>query len=564
MLPGVDATTCSWLREKLSGEVFNLVVAGEFKRGKSTIINALLGEALLPAGVVPLTSVVTVIRSGKVPAVRVELRGGECLTIDLSSLGEYVTERGNPGNSKGIERVVIDHPSPWLANGVRLIDTPGIGSVYEHNTDETRKYMPQADAVLFVASVDQPVSRAELDFLRDVRSYAGKCFCLLNKTDYLRPEELEESLAFSSAAVREGLDVSVPVLPVSARLALDGRQRGNADLLAHSGFLELEETLRLFMQREKTNAWLHSIGRSLVRLLSQARFALDLESKLLTEPLEQIEANLTAYRFEKEKTRRAREDYRVLLEAEAKTLQKEHVEPTLEAFRQEQQVAITRRIGEWFAELKELPSRTLQARLQERMIAYIRAAYDDWLGRENVELCRAFEALTARFWRSLEESVDELMRRSSELFAIDFVSTRTDARWRTESGFYYKFWYEPTSLTLLSSAAVLALPKVLAGGLIAKRTKALGVELIEVQAGRIRHDLEERVKKSVQDAQRQMLSQIEATVAAIEAAIDRGISIRRRSGARAEVRGAELTELRERITSIEARLERASADAPAG
>ncbi len=555
-LPGVDATTCRWLAEKLRAEVFNLVVAGEFKRGKSSVINALLGEALLPAGVVPLTSVVTVIRSGRIPAVRVELRNGERLAIDPSAIGEYVTERGNPRNTKGVASVVIDHPSPWLANGVRLIDTPGIGSVYEHNTDETRKYLPQADAVLFVASVDQPVSRTELDFLRDLRSYASKIFCLLNKTDYLRPEELKESLEFSSAAVRQALEASVPVLPVSARLALEGREQRNAETLERSGILELEQALRLFMEREKTNAWLGSIRRSLGRLLSQARFALELESKVLIEPLDRIEANLGVYRLEKEKTDRARADYRVLLEEDSKRLQREIVEPKLEAFMREQQAAIGRRIEQWSAELERQPPRKLQALLQERMIAYVRAAYDDWLARENIELSRAFEELSARFWRSLQESVDELMRRSSELFAIDFTSARADARWTTESGFYYKFWYEPTSLKLLSSSAVLALPKALAGPLIAKRAKASGIELIEVQAGRIRHDLQERLKRSVQDALRQMLSQIDATIAGLEAAIDRGITMRRRSRAHAEARGTELVELRRRITSMEARLER--------
>lgn len=554
VLPGVDAATCHWLEEKLACEVFNLVVAGEFKRGKSSLINALLGEALLPVGVVPLTSVVTVIRSGPTPTACVELKSGERLTVDPSALAEYVTERGNPGNAKNVERVLIDHSSPWLAHGVRLVDTPGIGSVYEHNTDETCRYLPQADAVLFVASVDQPLSRAELDFLRDVRSYAGKTFCLLNKIDYLRPEELRESLEFSTAAVREALGASVPVFPVSARLALEGRHGSSGDVMARSGFRELEQALRNFMEREKTNAWLRSIARSLGRLLSQARFTLDLESKVLTEPLERIEANLAAYLEEKSEAERARADYRVLLEADARRLLKESVEPKLEAFKQEQRATLDGRIEQWYAELRELPPRKLQVALEERTIAHVRAAYDGWLAREDVELSRAFEQLCARFWSSLQESVDELMRRSSELFAVDFESARADARWTAVSGFYYKFWYEPTSLRLLSSSTVLVLPKLLAGRLIVKRAKASGSELTDVQAGRIRHDLEERLKKSVQDAQRQMLRQIETTIAGIDSAIDHGISTRRRSAEHASARHQELARLRQRIKSLDARV----------
>lgn len=553
-LPGVDAATCSWLSQKLSEQVFNLVAAGQFKRGKSTVINALLGETLLPAGVVPLTSVVTTVLSSPTLSAYATLRNGQKLAIELTALPEYVTERGNPGNAKSVERVVIEHPSPWLADGVRLVDTPGIASVYEHNTDETRKYLPQADAVLFIASVDQPVSRAEIDFLRDIRRHAGKVFCLLNKTDYLRPDELRESLAFSMRAIREALGTSVPVFPVSARLALESKLSGDAGSLARSGFPEFESALRRFMANEKTDAWLCSIGRSLERVLAQTRFALDLESKVLTEPLGHIETNLAIFRQEKEQAERARADYCVLLEADARALLKNGIEPKLEDFKRSRQTDIRATIDGWLMELWELSSRKLQAALEERMIGAIRAAYDDWLAQEDVELSQAFQRLCARFWASLQQSVDELMRRSSELFAVALDRTESEPRWTSDSGFYYKFWYEPTSLRILWTSAVLALPRLVAAPLIAKRTKATAGELIEVQAGRIRHDLEERLKKSVQDAQRQMLRQIDSTVAGIEAAIDNGISTRHRSAAHVTARSAQLEDTRRKLATLSAHL----------
>jgi GTP-binding protein EngB required for normal cell division len=553
-LPGIDTATCAWLKEKLSGDIFNLVAAGQFKRGKSTVINALLGEALLPAGVVPLTSVVTIIQSGNSPSARAILRSGEERPIALAEIPAYVTERGNPGNVKSVERVLIEHPSPWLADGVRLVDTPGIGSVYDHNTDETHKYLPQADAVLFIASVDQPVARAELDFLRDIRRHAGKVFCLLNKTDYLRPEELRESVAFSVRAVREALGTPVPVFPVSARMALEGKLAGDSQFLARSGFPEIEHVLRRFMAREKTNAWLRSIGRSLEQILSQTRFALDLEAKVLTEPLERIEAQLALFREEKHNADRARADYHVLLEADARALLKEDIEPKLEAFKQAQQGAICALTERWTEELRELPARRLQAALQERMVTAVRAAYDDWLAQEDVEISNAFQRLCARFWASLQQSVDELMRRSSELFAIAFERTDTEPRWTTESGFYYKFWYEPTSLKILSTSVVFALPRRLAAPLVVRRSKATACELIEVQAGRIRHDLEERLKRSVQNAQRQMVRQIDATVAGIESAIANGVATRRQSASEVAQRSAQLEDARRRTEAIAARL----------
>jgi GTP-binding protein EngB required for normal cell division len=559
-LPGVDAGTVSWLREKLSEEAFNLVVAGQFKRGKSTVVNALLGESLLPAGVVPLTSVVTVIRSGRVPLACVELKSGRTEQIELSALADYVTERGNPANIKSVERVVIDHSSPWLAHGVRLVDTPGIDSVYEHNTDETRKYLPQADAVLFVASVDQPVSRAELEFLAGVRQYAGKIFCLLNKVDYLRPDELAESLAFSTQAIREALGTSIPVFPISARLALEGRESGRTELVERSGFPGFEHALGGFVAREKSNAWLDSIARSLLRVLKQARFRLDLEAKVLSDPLEHIEANLRLFRQEKEKVERARADYQVLLEADAKALLKGEIEPALEEFKRSQQTEIGASIARWFSEVRALPSKKLQRTMEERLISAIRAAYDGWLAREDVRVSRAFQSLCARFWSSMQETVDELMRRSSELFAVEFERVGADARWTTESGFYYQLWYEPTSLRIVSSSLALALPKVLAARLIVKRTTATAVDLLEIHAGRIRHDLEERLKRSVREAQREIVSQIEAAIAGIQQAIESGIATRNRSAELAASRSGELEAARTTIALLEAGLARASSD----
>jgi hypothetical protein len=559
-LPGIDTATCRWLSRKLSEQVFNLVAAGQFKRGKSTVINALLGEPLLPAGVVPLTSVITVIQSGASSAAYATLRSGQERPIEVAELGEYVTERGNPANSKSIERVVIEHPSPWLADGVRLVDTPGIASVYEHNTDETRKYLPQADAVLFIASVDQPVSRAEVDFLRDIRRYAAKVFCLLNKTDYLRPDELRDSLAFSVHAIREALGTGdVPVFAVSAKLALEGKLGNDADSLSRSGFPAFERALRNFMAQEKTDAWLRSLGRGLERLLTQARFALDLESKALVDPLDRIEANLALFRQEKERAERARGDYSVLLEADARSLLKEDIEAKLEKFKQAQKVDIGGAIDRWVNDLRSLPSRKLQAALEERKIAAIRAAYDDWLAQEDVEISRAFQRLCARFWASLQQSVDELMRSSSEIFSVEFDLARAEPRWTSESGFYYKFWYEPTSLKILSTSVVLMLPRLIAAQLISRRAKTTAVELIEVQAGRIRHDLDERLKKSVQDAQRQMLRQIDATIGGIETAIEDGVSLRLRSAEQVASRSAQLQSARREIAALLTRLRRITA-----
>ncbi|MCK7494219.1 MAG: dynamin family protein [Comamonadaceae bacterium] len=214
---------CEELREKLETSTFNLVVVGQFKRGKTSLINALLGNELLPVAVVPLTSIVTILTYGPELTIRVYFEDGHALEIGSGELGDYVTERGNPQNRKDVLEVVVCYPSPYLKNGVRLIDTPGVGSIYQHNTDVAYHYLPKSDAAVFLLSVDQPMGRAELDFLRDVKEYSNKIFFLLNKADYLDAKDLQESIEFSQNVLKEAMGAEVRLFPISAKLALEGK-----------------------------------------------------------------------------------------------------------------------------------------------------------------------------------------------------------------------------------------------------------------------------------------------------------------------------------------------------
>ena len=116
---------CKELREKVETNTFNLVVVGQFKRGKTSLINALLGANILPVAVVPLTSISTVITYGNALNIKVFFNEGTTLDITPESLQDYVTEKGNPKNIKDVSEVIITYPSPYLKEGVRLIDTPG-------------------------------------------------------------------------------------------------------------------------------------------------------------------------------------------------------------------------------------------------------------------------------------------------------------------------------------------------------------------------------------------------------------------------------------------------------
>ena len=215
----IPAQRLGELEKRLTQGRFHLAVLGQVKRGKSTLINALLGEDILPSSVVPLTALPTFIRHGDQRSLRVRytdsrpdtvLNGEptkciEDLGLLASHLSEnrwlqkqlmaFVTEDANPENEKGVLQVEITHPAAILRDVV-LIDTPGIGSTYRHNTEATMNFLPQCDAALFVISADPPITEVEVSFLKEIRSRVAQVFFVLNKVDYLTGAEREMALGF--------------------------------------------------------------------------------------------------------------------------------------------------------------------------------------------------------------------------------------------------------------------------------------------------------------------------------------------------------------------------------
>jgi GTP-binding protein EngB required for normal cell division len=285
---------CETLMVKLAEDRFTLSVLGQFKRGKSSLMNAIIGRDLLPTGVLPLTSAITVLKFG--PTDRLVVRRERMAfpeIVPISELANFVTEKGNPGNCKHVKTATVEVPLPFLRRGLEFVDTPGVGSSIVANTSTTYGFLPECDAALFVTSVDTPLTTVELDFLRTVRQYVGKIFVVVNKIDLIRKEsELAQVISFVSEAIcREMKAESVKVLGVSSRNGLEALQRHDEVGYWRSGMGELEEMLSSFLSGEKATLFLRSIIDKGVRLLDEESGELGLYEKarsLSSPALEQI------------------------------------------------------------------------------------------------------------------------------------------------------------------------------------------------------------------------------------------------------------------------------------
>lgn len=206
-----------FLQDKCSQNEITVSVIGQFKRGKSSLINTLLGEQLLPVGIIPLTTVITEIRYGVTFSAEVFLLDGSSKIIQREQLPDYLSEQRNPKNGKNVRSVKIRTPNFPFPRDIVLADTPGVGSVHQHNTDSAYSYVQKSDAVLFLLSYDSPISETERDFLSAVKEYAAKFFFAVNKADTVSDADAGEFIAFCTKVIEELTEISCRIFSISAK-----------------------------------------------------------------------------------------------------------------------------------------------------------------------------------------------------------------------------------------------------------------------------------------------------------------------------------------------------------
>jgi small GTP-binding protein len=248
--------------EQLAG-LFLLVIAGEFNSGKSSFINALLGERVLPEGVTPTTDRINLLRHGP--------------EITERPLEAYLLERTHPAE---------------LLRELNVVDTPGTNTVIRRHEELTSDFIPRADLVLFVTSADRPFSESEREFLEQIRQWGKKIVFIVNKIDILAgPADQAEVIGYVRDNATTLLGDAPQVFPVSARRAVEARTRGAADAWEQSGFDAVEEyLLRTLDQEERIRLKLLNPLNVGLRLSARYKEAAFERLKLLSQDLEALQS----------------------------------------------------------------------------------------------------------------------------------------------------------------------------------------------------------------------------------------------------------------------------------
>lgn len=260
-------------------------VVGEFKQGKSSLVNALLGQNVCPVDDDLATSAITLVRFGEEAGavVRSRTEDGQALAtpVPVAELSDWVSERGNPENVKQVERVDINVNSPLLKQGLVMVDTPGMGGLGAGHAAATLAFLPFADGLIFVSDASAELSAPEVEFLRRAIELCPSVVFAQTKTDLYPYAEKIRDLNVGHLA-RQGIDI--PVVPTSSAVRDEALRRRDRDLNERSGIPALVKLLSDEVVTPAKETAATRSARDAQSIAAMVRSSLESERKVLGDP----------------------------------------------------------------------------------------------------------------------------------------------------------------------------------------------------------------------------------------------------------------------------------------
>ncbi len=234
----------------------DVAILGQFKAGKSSFINSLIGRDVLPVGAIPVTTVITRLRYGVEERAVVTYFDGRTSVAPLDSIDEYISELKNRANEKNVDVVDIELPSLRRYSGLRFVDTPGLGSVFKYNTEISEDWLPKVGCALVAISSDRPLSENDLNLIRELMDYTPKVILLLTKVDLLSKDQQDQVVQFFKNTLKNEFNRDFATLPYSTLKETEAHKRRLDGLLF---------SLATNRDAEFRGIWHHKV-RSLARM----------------------------------------------------------------------------------------------------------------------------------------------------------------------------------------------------------------------------------------------------------------------------------------------------------
>lgn len=309
-------------RRRLQDPSVRVLVVGEFKQGKSQLVNALVGAPVCPVDDDVATAVPTIVLHGAKASATLFLADKELLhttvgdeledverpplerrPVPIGELPEHVSEAGNPGNERRLAYAEVTLPRRILEKGLVLVDTPGVGGLGSAHSASTIAALPTADAVLLVSDAAQEYSEPEMDFLRQAMKLCPNVACVMTKID-LYPQW--RRIAELNRIHLAGAGVEAPLLPVSSTLRLHAVSTDDKELNAESGYLDLVSYLSRDVVGQSTALARRSVAHDVTVVSDHLAMSLQTELQALRDPeaSQQLIADLERAREEADQLKR--------------------------------------------------------------------------------------------------------------------------------------------------------------------------------------------------------------------------------------------------------------------
>ena len=278
------------LSSDIQNDLFTIVVLGEFKRGKSTFVNALLGEKILPTDVLPETATINAIMYSPTPTLSVVMRDGSEESGEVSERFLKKFSAQNPqAIAEKVKYIKIGYPANILKQNVVIVDTPGVSDINEQRCEVTYRFIPKANAILFLLDANSPLKKTEKDFIDQHLLPLGvdHILFLANKYDDVDEEEDGDLIGDLERRLREAFKMDTEeaelaefnLFPLSALSAMEGIENNDEELRAVSGINAVIDKMKdvIFsgkVEDRKIQSYtiqLMSISKSLVNFLENER-----------------------------------------------------------------------------------------------------------------------------------------------------------------------------------------------------------------------------------------------------------------------------------------------------
>lgn len=387
------------LVKKLEEDRFHLVVVGEFNHGKSSFVNALLGENVLPVGVTPTTAAIHHLKFSETPEATVVMQSGNRESIPFEETRRFAVGGGKSADE--IDYLEVGYPAPLLKERILLVDTPGVNDLSLQRADITYSYIPRADAVLFLLDAGQILKESERQFLNDklLKASRDKIVFVITKWDILNDEEKREALAYARTQLANLVKDPV-VFPISAETALAGRahESGMPELLAHLTTFLAEERGRILLDNALGE------GINATNLLAKG---VDARRRSLAMKTEELERRIKVLEDD--------------LKGQAGTIEQRRmrIREEISGIKVGAQKDLERFVDETVRQLPNVIDSAKKDDLRKFLPAFLEDTFRQWAEAEGKEIAHKLEELTEKTIALIKEDAHEASRRVASTLGTD-------------------------------------------------------------------------------------------------------------------------------------------------